>query len=152
MQSILDDPEYLRIRSKYFFTAIRLKYNPDAIIVPDGYVYCKTKCGIYGLKQAVKLARDQLIQHLKPFGYSPAKHAPNIWVHNTRPTTFCLCVDDFGVKYFSQDDADHLIQSLQKAYDITVDTKGTNFCGLHLDWDYKNRWVDILMPEYVRKI
>ena len=50
LQSILDDPEYLRIHSKYFFTDIRLKYNIDAIIVPDRYVYCKIKRGIYGLK------------------------------------------------------------------------------------------------------
>jgi hypothetical protein len=50
LQSILDDPEYLRIHSKYFFTDIRLKYNFDAIIATDGYVYYKIKRGIYGLK------------------------------------------------------------------------------------------------------
>ena len=106
---------------------------------------------MYGLKQAARLARDQLVKHLQPFGYSPSKHAQNIWVHETRPTKFCLCVDDFGVEYFSEADSNHLIQSLRAAYTITVDKEGANFCGLHLDWDYKNKWVDISMPGYVIK-
>ena len=129
LQSILVDPEYLRIHNKYFLEDIRKKYNINAIVAPDGYVYCKIKRGIYGLKQAARLARDQLIQHMKPYGYAPDKHAPNIWTHTTRPTKFCLCVDDFGVKYFSEADAEHLIQVLQSAYDITIDKQGFIFAG-----------------------
>ena len=50
LQSILDDPEYLCIHNKYFLEDIRKKYNINAIVAPDGYVYCKIKRGIYGLK------------------------------------------------------------------------------------------------------
>ena len=61
LQLILDDPEYLRIHNKYFLEDIRKKYNIKAIIAPDSYVYCKIKRVICGLKQAARLARDQLI-------------------------------------------------------------------------------------------
>ena len=47
--------------------------------------------------------------------------------------------------------ANHLISSLKTAYNITTDIKDSNFCGLHLEWDYNNRWAGIHMPEYVRK-
>ena len=83
-------------------------------------MYFKIKRGIYGLKQAARLARDQLIQHTNPYDYAPDKHAPNIWTHATQPTKFCLCVDDFGVTYFSETNADHLIHSLKAAYEITI--------------------------------
>ena len=93
-------PEYLRIHGKYFLNEIREKYNIQEIVAPDGYMYCKIKRGMYGLKQVAHLARYQLVKHLKPFGYFPSKHAPNIWTHETRLTKCCLCVDDFGVQYF----------------------------------------------------
>ena len=149
LQSYLDDPEYLRIHQKYFFDDIRKKYNIDDLVAEDGYVYCELKRGLYGLKQAARLARDQLVKHLGKYGYRPCRYAPNIWKHDTLRTKFCLCVDDFGVKCFSETDANHLINALKKAYDITIDRSGTRFCGLHLTWDYKNRHVDVQMPQYV---
>ena len=96
----MDDPEYMRIHSKYFFADMREKYNMTNLINPDGYVYCKIKRGMYGLKQSARLAHNKLVKHLQPYGYSPDSFAPNIWSHETRKTKFCLCVDNFGVKYF----------------------------------------------------
>ena len=60
-------------------------------------------------------------------------------------------MDDFGVQYFSIDDAQHLINSLQDKYTITKDFSGRNFCGLHLKWDYVNGWVDVSMEKFVQK-
>ena len=132
LQSFMKDAEYMRIHSKYFFQDIREKYNIDKLITPNGYVYCKIKRGMYGLKQAPRLAYDNLVKNMEKFGYQPDKITPNIWTHKTRRTKFCLCVDDFGIKYFSEEDADHLIQALRANYDITVDETGANFCGLTL--------------------
>ena len=42
---------------------------------------------------------------------------------------FCLCVDDFGVKYFSKDDANHLIQTLNNKYECTIDWEGEFFAA-----------------------
>ena len=60
-------------------------------------------------------------------------------------------MDDFGVQYFSKDDANHLIHVLQQKYIVTTDFKGKNFCGLDLTWDYVNGWVDIAMDGFVQK-
>ena len=151
LQSILEEPEYIRIHGKYFVGEIRKKYHIDDIIAPDGYVYCEAIRGMYGLKQAAKLARDQLITTLKPFGYYPTTESHNIWAHTTRKTKFCLCVDDFGIKYYNQNDAEHLMTALRSAYEITVDMTGKNFCGLKLNWNYPQGFVDISMPDYVSK-
>ena len=59
-----------------------------------------------------------------------------------------MCVDDFGVKFFNKQDADHLINAL-KDYKLTIDWSGQNYCGLRLTWDYQNGWVDIEMPNYI---
>ena len=58
-------------------------------------------------------------------------------------------MDDFGVKYVGEDNAQHLIQALKETYDITIDKAGSIFCRIHLKWDYKARTVDLSMPGYV---
>ena len=60
-------------------------------------------------------------------------------------------MDDFGIKYFNKEDADHVLTVLRTAYEITVDTKGKNFLGLVLGWEYTKGYVDISMPEYIQK-
>jgi hypothetical protein len=32
-----------------------------------------------------------------------------------------------------------------------VDWTGNLYCGISLDWDYVNRWVDISMPGYINR-
>jgi hypothetical protein len=74
---------------------------------------------------------------------------PGLWRHRTRRTTFALCVDDFGVKYFSRTEAMHLINALHANYQLTIDWTGNLYCGLTLDWHYDDGYVDISMPGYV---
>ena len=107
---------------------------------------------MYGLKQDAILEYNKLVKHLKPHGYSPIPFSFSLWTRTSRPTHFCLCIDDFGVKYFSQEDADHLIESLRVAFKVTVDWKEENYCGLTLKWTYKNGYVDVSMPGYVDKL
>ena len=57
-----------------------------------------------------------------------------------------LAVNDFGVKYVEKGDLEHLISSLKANYTLTVDWTENLYCGISLDWDYVNRWVDISMP------
>jgi hypothetical protein len=59
-------------------------------------------------------------------------------------------VDDFGVKYVGQEHAEHLMTCIKKNYNISSDWNGTAYCGLTLDWDYKNRTVDLSMPGYIK--
>ena len=79
---------------------------------------------MYGLKQAALLAFEQLKKNLAPRGYEPIPHTDGMWRHKTRATKLCLCVDDFGVKYFNDDDVNHLINALQENYKLTIDWTG----------------------------
>ena len=60
--------------------------------------------------------------------------------------------ENFGVNYVDKDDAEHLISSIKANYGLTVDWTGNLYCGISLDCDYVNRWVDISMPGYIKKM
>ena len=137
--------QYLRVPPSKIPQEIWDEYNID--IAPDGIVYCEIRKGMYGLKEAGIL--NKLVKALAPHGYKPMPNTTGLWKHTTRQTTFALCVDDFGVKYFSREDADHLINALRSTYNITIDWTGSLYCGLTLKWNYAEGWVDIYMPEYV---
>ena len=62
-----------------------------------------------------------------------------------------LVADNFGVKYVDKNDVDHLISSIKANYKLTVDWTGKLYCGIYLDWDYVNRWVDISIPGFIKK-
>ena len=64
----------------------------------DGYLYMEIRKGMPGLKQAGRIANERLQQHLVKFGYAPVPRTPLLWKHVTRPVTFSLVIDDFGVK------------------------------------------------------
>ena len=65
----------------------------------DRYIYIKIKGGMYGLKQASVLAYKYLSKFLTAADYTPIIGTSGLWCHKTKPTIFCLCVDDFGIKY-----------------------------------------------------
>ena len=113
--------------------------------------YCEIRKGMYGLREAGALAHEELVCHLAGFGYYPVSHTPGLWRHRTRRTTFTLCVDDFGVKRFSRDDANQLIASLNSKYETTVDWEGSKYLGLTLQWNYEKQFVDVSMPGYIDK-
>ena len=109
----MDECEYMRIHSKYFFDDIRNEYNIDTKIAPDGYMYMCIQKGMYCLKQATVLAYNQRVKHLSHHGYTPCPFTAGLWIHCTQRTKFCLCVNDFGIKYFSADDKDHFLSTLK---------------------------------------
>jgi hypothetical protein len=59
-------------------------------------------------------------------------------------------VDDFGVKYDGREHAEHLMECIKKNYNISSDWKSSAYCGLTLEWDYKNGTVDVSMPGYIK--
>jgi hypothetical protein len=67
------------------------------------------------------------------------------------PITFCLTIDNFRVKFISHKHAEHLIQTLQALYTITINWNGTVYCGLSLNWNYEAHTVDVSMPGYLDK-
>jgi hypothetical protein len=78
------------------------------------------------------------------------QHTHGLWTHDTRPISFSLVVDDFGVKYVGREHAEHLMACIKKNYNISSDWNGGAYSGLTLDWDYKKRTVDLSMPGYIK--
>jgi hypothetical protein len=101
-------PEYMRIHIDLKPEEIQHEYNTKEFADKDGYVYMEVIGAIYGLSQSGYLANQDLIKNSATFGYHPVKRIPGLWKHETRRTTFTLVVDDFGVQYFSKEDANHL--------------------------------------------
>jgi hypothetical protein len=144
--------QYMRVHRKYVPHKILEEYAITASHFDSkGYVYLEIRKGMYGLKEASILAYDQLKDHLAPYGYAPVRLTPGLWKHNTRRTTFTLAVDDFGIKYFSNADADHLFSAIETRYSLTNDWSGSSYLGLTLRWNYAAGYVDISMPSYVPK-
>jgi hypothetical protein len=93
-----------------------------------------------------------LEQRLGMHGYSQSKVVPGLWLHKSRPITFTLIVDDFGVKYVGKEHAKHLIRILKEYYEISEDWSGNKYIGINFDWDYVNRRVHLSMPGYIERV
>ena len=106
---------------------------------------------MHGLKEAGYIAYQNLVKNLMPFGYEPMQWTPGLWRHKTRHATFTLAVDDFGIKHFTDNYRDHLLNGLKVYYSISIDLTGTSYCCLTIAWNYFQQYVDISMPGYVYK-
>ena len=148
----LDRFEYMKIPITLFPAHIRLQYQLHGDRVKNGFVYLEIRKAIYGLPQAGILANKLLRSRLAPDGYYKVAHTPGLWRHVTRPVQFTLCVDDFGVKYVGKENSDHLINTINKHYTCSEEWTGTLYCGITLDWNYKQHYLDISMPKYIPKL
>ena len=144
------DYAYMRIPVSVIPDSIFQEYNL-AQYVSNGYVYVEIRKGMYGLPQAGKIANDRLVKFLEPYGYAPVPVTAGLWRHETKDITFTLVVDDFGVKYTSKEDADHLMTTLKRLYKVSEDWDGARYCGLTLKWDYAAGTCDISMPGYIER-
>ena len=100
---------------------------------------------MYRLPAVGILAQRILKKRLNKEGYKQSKVTPGFLMHNWRPVSFSLCVDDFGVKYVGKEHADHLMVLLSKIYKNSNDWEGKGYLGLDLDWDYEKREVHLSM-------
>ena len=89
-------------------------YKLNNIATPEGYIYCEIQKRMYGLPQAGIIAQQLLEKCLKAHGYHQSTITPGLWKHDTRPISSSLIVDDFGVKYVGEENAQHLLDTVQK--------------------------------------
>jgi hypothetical protein len=144
----MDRPEYVRIKIKDVPDEIIKEYNLCEMVDNDGYLYVEVKKGMYGLPQAGLLAQQLLEKQLNKHGYFQSSIIPGFWKHDTRPISFTLVVDNFGVKYVSKEHADHLLTVLKQHYETKDNWTGSKYIGLTIDWDYPHKKVHISMPKY----
>ncbi len=103
------------------------------------------------LPQAGILANKCLRRKLAPFGYYESTNTPGLYCHKSKPITFTLVVNNYGVKFVNKADVDHLISSIKQTHKLTKDWTGNLYCGITLEWDYMNRTVDTSMLGYIKK-
>ncbi len=147
----LDRPEYVRIQLAVIPEEFILEYNLAAF-AHNGWVYFEIKKGVYGLKQAGKLANDLLTERLDTHGYYQCETTPGLWRHRWRPISFVLIVDDFGIKYVGRRHAEHLLAALRESYNVTTDWDGKKFAGIDITWDYTKRSCRLTMNGYIAEI
>ena len=124
-------------------------YNLHKKTNSNGWVYVRIKNALYGLKEAGKLANDDLKKNLARHRYIPVTHTLGLFRHITRPISFTLVTDDFGVKYVNKTDAEHLVNVISTYYPMTTDWSGKKYIGIDLDWNYEQREVRASMKGYV---
>ncbi len=126
------------------FTQLKLNDIPDEVIkeyklkekaTKNGSIYIKSKRGMYGLPQLGLLANKLLEKRLNKHGYQQRRLVPGLWKHDTRPIQFTLVMDDFGVKYVGEVNAQRLKNTTEKHYRLTCNWTGTRYIGITLDWD-----------------
>ena len=146
----LERPEYLRIPTKFIPACTVTKHSLDQFLHNNTILFEVNK-GMYGLTQAGLLAQQRLITHLAAHGYQQTL-TTCLFRHIDNGTIFSLVVDDFGVKYTTKAGANHLVDTLQLLYPITVDWTGSKYLGFSIHFDRTLRTVALSMPGYIAKV
>ena len=130
------------------------EYDLERIATKEGFVIAKCKHAVYGLPQAGIIANKYLEKRLNEYGFHQSNYTNGLWKHKSRPITFALVVDDFGVKYTREQDVEYLKEALtapnpetgKPMFEISTNMKGDLFIGLTVDWDYEGKKVHVSMP------
>jgi hypothetical protein len=141
--------EYIRIERKKLPPDSIAAHNLEPLFYNDAVYFQIRKC-MYGLPQAGRLSQLRLISHLAKHGYHQSPNTPCLFQHETLDVTFCLVVDDFGVRYGTQSDADHLVATLRaNDYELTINDTGDTYLGMHISFGPDR--VSLSMPGYINK-
>jgi Reverse transcriptase (RNA-dependent DNA polymerase) len=103
----MDRYKYMRIPVRDIPDFIMSQYKLEPL-VHNGVVLVEIRKGMYGLPQAGIIANTRLVAHLNAHGYHQAPNTPGLFCHESRPISFCLVVDDFGIQYTGRQHAQHL--------------------------------------------
>jgi hypothetical protein len=147
----LDRPEYVRIKLADITQDFIDEYQLEKY-AHNGWVYFEITKGVYGLKQAGKLANDLLDKRLSAHGYYQCPTTPGLWRHKWRPISFVLIVDNFGIQYVGKRHAEHLLHALQEHYKVTTDWMGSKFAGIDFKWDYAKQMCRLTMDGYIEEL
>jgi hypothetical protein len=146
----MERPEFMRMKITDLPPEFVELYKLNDIADQNGTVYMRIQKGMYGLPQAGILAQKLLEQRLNAHGYRQSQITPGLWKHDTRPISFTLCVDDFGVKYVGREHAEHLKNVLNEHYRCAVDWDGKKYLGImDIDWDHDGRKGHVSMLDYI---
>ncbi len=150
--SLLPDKEYIKIYVDDYPTDTLDELGLTNFVQYDksgkAFVYCEIRKTMYGLAMSGKLCKDDLVALLLKFGFHET-NTPCLFRHATRKITFCLVVDDFGIKYDTQEDLEYLVSCLSSKYHVKVHPVGTKFLGFSITYDRKARTLTMSYPRYI---
>ncbi|KAL7474779.1 hypothetical protein ACHAW6_000731 [Cyclotella cf. meneghiniana] len=129
----MDQPEYMKLKLNLIPTEVVQKHNLHKF-ENHGWIYLCINLGMYGLPQAGILANKLLTKRLSEAGYYQCQFIPGLWQHVWKPLTFCLIVDDFGIKTVGLTHAKLLQTELKKHYDVSMEWTRKILCKIHLEW------------------
>ncbi|KAL7475598.1 hypothetical protein ACHAW6_001508 [Cyclotella cf. meneghiniana] len=113
--------EYLKLCLTDLSNDVMEQYNLKDKATSHGFVYVEIQKGIYGLPQAGLLAQELLEARLNAKGFKQSNFTLGLWMHDTRQIQFTLVMDDFGVQYVGEENAQFLIDTLKENYTIAGD-------------------------------
>ena len=132
LASKLKHVQYMQFKITQTPKSIQDKYKLAPLVDPSDYVYVRIKGALYGLKESGRIANEDITDHLARHGYQESKVTPGLFKHYTRPISFTLVVDDFGIKWINKQDLDHLLDCLQLKYDMKIDMESKPVSYTHL--------------------
>ena len=93
--------------------------------------------------------KNDLIEILKAGDYFEHPLVPCLFQHATNGVNFTPVVDDFGIKYQSIEDLNHLIAAINKLWQGKLDISGSTYNGSNLEWNYENLTLISDMPTII---
>jgi hypothetical protein len=130
--------EYMCLPSDILPREIIHKYGLTNIVDANGWIYVKIRKGMYTLHQAGILTNKLLTKCLTIRGYYQCHYTLGLWHPMWHDITFCLVINDFGIKTTSMVGMKHLLSPLQEHYSIAVDWTGSLFCRVKVIYGYIN--------------
>ncbi len=103
---------------------------------------------MYGLKEAGKLSQLRLLSHLTSHGFYETS-TPCLFHYVSRPISFVLVVDDFGIKYHHRSDFDFLVSTLSQLYYVKAHPVSSKFLGFTLAHNRSTRSLSLSYPGYI---
>jgi hypothetical protein len=115
-------------------------------------LYRVMKC-LYGLPKSGKLWYEHYRNSLIKEGYAQSKYDPCLFyrVNDNETTYVCLFVDDTFVFSDSQANLDKFLQSMQKYYQVSLDTTAESFLGVHFE-HHSDGSISMTQPKLMQKV
>ena len=107
--------------------------------VKNVFILCEIRQGVYGILHAWMIENKNTRWEACKTWIPTLRANNSLWKHQSIKVIFFLTVDNFGVEYFWEKHATHLVQVLQKWYKIDTDWEGNIYCGFTLGSDYNKR-------------
>ena len=115
--------------------------NKTILFWVDGSMYDQPAAG--------RIAQTDFKALVSSHGYYEHPDVPCLLLHRTRPTVFTLIVDDIGIKAFSEDDLQHLINTIRNKWEVKVNRTGAKYNGVRVIWNYCDNILITDVPNYV---